>query len=228
MSNDFLFPFTETPTNVWGLKFKPSINSGFDALDWSDKGIVKGVSVALGEKFGQITIEFSAKNKKALLDVLTDLKMQGRLNSILEIGVFRSLEESSTRVILNNKLPETKYLGIDLVENNLSNIRDHSKNTFGLCCDSSNYDIILGYAKTTCGIEQFDLVLIDGYHSINQVMDDWRFAKNLAPKGVVLMHDSNFHPGPYCIYEAIDETLFDKEKTCVDPIDWGLAKAVLR
>lgn len=228
MSSNYLFPFEEKSTDIYGLKFRPSINKGFDALDWSDKGMVNGSPVFLGPKFGQITIEFSAKNKKALLEVLANLKEQGRLNSILEIGVFRSREESSTRVILNNKLPETKYLGIDLVENNLSTVRNHENNVFGLACNSSNYDIILKYAKDVCGVEQFDLVLIDGYHSIDQVMDDWRFVKNLAPKGVVLMHDSNYHPGPYCVFEAIDEKLFDKEKLCVDPIDWGLAKATLR
>lgn len=226
MSNNILFPFVERPTTIWGLKYRPTVNDSFDALDWSDQGMINGQPTSLGHKFGQIQIEFSSKNKQALLDVLNNLKSKNRLNAILEIGVFRSQEESSTRVMLNNKNPSTKYLGIDLVENNLAPIRNHAENVYGLACDSSNYEIILKYAKEACGIEQFDLVMIDGYHSINQVMDDWKFAQNLAPNGVVLMHDSNFHPGPYCVYEAIDESLFDKQKLCVDPVDWGLAMAV--
>ncbi len=225
MSNERLFPFTEQPTNVFGLKFRPTVNEDFDKLDWSNEGIVNGQVQSLGHKFGQIHIEFSDKNKDELTKIITELKLKNNLRSILEIGVFRSKEESSTRVMLRHKPWETKYLGIDLVENNLMPIRNPATNVFALACDSSEHDIIMDYAKETCGVETFDLIFIDGYHSINQVMDDWRFVEHLSPGGVVLLHDSNFHPGPYCIFDAIDEKLFSKEKLCVDPLDWGLIKA---
>jgi len=37
------------------------------------------------------------------------------------------------------------------------------------------------------------------------------------------MHDTNCHPGPVCVFDAVDEQLFSKTKFFEDKPDWGLA-----
>jgi hypothetical protein len=175
-------------------------------------------------KHDRITVEFSSENKRVLADVLDELKAKNKLNSVLEIGVFRSKAESSTKVILDNKLDTTKYFGIDLLEQNLVPIRDDSKNVFALCTNSSNLDEIMNFCKSH-SVEKFDLILIDGWHSINQVVLDWRFVEHLNDGGFVVMHDTNYHPGPHCVFDAIDETKFEKARRAIAEFDWGIATA---
>ncbi len=213
------------PTDIFGLKFRPSVGDSFDALDWSNLGNVNGQVVDMNYKHEQIKVEFSDNNKKALLEVMSKLQTESKLNSIIEIGVNRSGEVSSTVCMLGNKPKETKYFGIDLMEHNLSNVRNHEQNVFCLATNSSNFNEIMNFCRGH-GVDKFDLVLIDGYHSINQVMDDWRLVQHLNVGGYVVMHDTNYHPGPFCVYEAIDEEYFEKVKHFTDlDLDWGIAVA---
>lgn len=219
------FDYKETPTEAYGLKFRPTVSERFDNMDFSQTGIIDGQEVDLSEKHNLIKVEFSDLNKSVLVDVMNDLNSKGTLNSILEIGVYRSHGASSTSVILSEKPWETKYFGIDLLERHLAPIRNHGLNVFCFHENSSNAVSIMEKCKER-GVEKFDLVLIDGNHSINQVMDDWRFAEYVNPGGCVLMHDTNYHPGPYCVYEAIDEKLFDKKKFAEEEaLDWGISLA---
>ena len=67
-----------------------------------------------------------------------------------------------------------------------------------------------------------NLLLAARHPQGNEVWD------RLAPQGVVVMHDTNEHPGPFAVFEAIDERLFDKTKHCTEGPDWGIATAVRR
>ena len=78
------------------------------------------------------------------------------------------------------------------------------------------------------GLETIDLLFIDGWHSVNQCLADWRYTERLSPKGIVVMHDTNEHPGPFVVFEAIDETIFDKRKYCTEGADWGIATFIRR
>lgn len=73
-------------------------------------------------------------------------------------------------------------------------------------------------------VQNIDFLFIDGLHSINQVVSDWKYTEKLSDIGIVGMHDTNAHPGPYCVYDAIDETIFRKKKYCPNN-DWGIAFA---
>lgn len=220
-----VFDYVQLETDIFGLKFKPSIPSmnDLDWIDWirSDTGMK-----SIQYRHQLINPEFSSRNKKLLFDVMKELEADGKLHSILEIGVNRSREESSTRVILDNKPDNVKYFGIDLAEHNLSMLRDESKNVFCLATNSSNYEEIMNFCKSK-GTDSFSLVFIDGWHSVNQCCDDWRFVKNLEVGGYALGHDTNSHPGPSCLYEAIDEEVFQKKKhfTEFEDEDWGMFTA---
>lgn len=217
------FKYTEFPTDVYGLKFKPSIDSHMDTQDWISHGWFGDQLVDMTSKHSEIKVEFSDRNKSVLVRCLDELLAQDKLHSILEIGVFRSGNVSSTKVILDKKPLHTKYFGIDLNEGNLSPIRNPEANVFCFCTNSSNIEYILHECKTR-DTKTFDFILIDGNHSINQVMDDWRFTEFLNPGGICLFHDTSYHPGPSCVYEAVDEKLFEKTKYFQDVSDdWGVA-----
>ena len=219
------FRATQEPTDVFGLKFRPTINPASDAQDWLEYGWFDGKPVSMNHKHQRIVHEFSDNDKSVLSGVINELKSNNSFNAVLEIGVFRSGEWSSTKVILENKPLLAKYIGVDLNEGCLSPVRDSGRNIFCLCQNSSSIDEIMWFANNV-GISGFDLVLIDGNHSINQVMDDWRFAKHLNKGGYVVFHDLNFHAGPRCVFEAIDETLFEKKDWLPDEeFDWGIGTA---
>jgi hypothetical protein len=52
---------------------------------------------------------------------------------------------------------------------------------------------------------------------------DWKYVERLSSQGVVVMHDTNVHPGPVVVFEAIDEKIFEKVKYCTDGPDWGIS-----
>ncbi len=168
--------------------------------------------------------EFSEANKKLLAQHLWEVTKSDRgLLSILEIGVHRNGENSSTGVILDIK--QGKYLGVDIEDKSF--LDEPNKGIFTFQTDSSNYDDIVRKLEViNYGEIVLDFLFIDGWHSVNQVLRDWRFAELLRPGGVAGFHDTNAHPGPYIVFDAIDETLFRKEKFLEEDYgDWGISFA---
>ena len=124
--------------------------------------------------------------------------------AILEIGVDHNIQptdKSSTKIFLDNKTQETIYLGVDI--NDKSYITDHDKNIFTYQGDSSNIASVMNYA-TSIGIEKFDFIFIDGWHSINQVMKEWEYSRWLADGGIIGFHDTAVHPGPHLFLKYMD------------------------
>lgn len=143
-------------------------------------------------------------------------------HSIVEIGIARPSNgaQSFTHAILSKKMDEVKYLGIDIDDKTFLN--NSAKNIFTIQANSFEQDKIRSYMKEI-GIKKISLLMIDGWHSINAVINDFHYADMLSEKGVIVFHDINFHPGPMCILDCIDESLFSIEKYC--PNDWGMAVA---
>lgn len=163
-------------------------------------------------------VEFSQCNRHSLLQSFNEVK--DRAKAILEIGVCRNGGDSSTYVFLNNKKDETIYLGVDLESKAALNNAD--KNVYTLISNSSDIEKIMEYARSI-GVDKFDYIFIDGWHSINQCIDDWRFVEYLAEGGVVGLHDSNRHPGPVALVENINLEKWELERCCVGDQDNGIA-----
>jgi hypothetical protein len=160
--------------------------------------------------WGEITETAGVELAKAkFLNVRNDVK------SILEIGVNQF---GFTKTWLDNKKDDTTYVGIDVGDR--SYLNDPDKLTWTIQDTSSNYDG--NVAKfNSFGITEFDFIYIDGYHSINQVLDDWEYTKLLAPGGIVGFHDTNYHPGPHLFTTAINRDKWEVED--VSPKnDWGV------
>ncbi len=173
-----------------------------DSRDSEDRPLGDGI-VAL--------VEFSECNKNALLEAF--LKVKDTAKAILEIGVCRNEGESSTYVFLNNKHDHTKYLGLDLEDKTFLDSKE--KNIYTMKVNSSNY-IEIRNKSLQLGIFSYDFILIDGFHSINQCIDDWKFVKNLATGGIVALHDTTRHPGPVAIVENINTDIWNVERLCLE------------
>lgn len=162
-------------------------------------------------------IEFSDCNKNSLLNNFN--KIKDRAKAILEIGVCRNGNQSSTYVFINNKKDDTIYLGVDL-ESKVA-LNDLSKKVYTMLSNSSDIEKIMEYAHNI-GVDKFDYIFIDGWHSINQCIDDWRFVKYLAEGGIVGLHDTNKHPGPVALVENINLDKWELEQCCTENQDNGI------
>lgn len=123
---------------------------------------------------------------------------------ILEIGVDCNLtptEMTSTRTFLDNKLPSTVYVGVDLDDKSYLNNAD--KNTYTIQTSSSNIEQVWQFVESL-GITQIDFLFIDGWHSINQCLIEWEYTRWLSPNGIVAWHDTASHPGPFLFTHNLD------------------------
>jgi hypothetical protein len=168
---------------------------------------------------GGVKNEFSDWNRSQLTKYF--MKIASNAKAILEIGVCRNDGKSSTWCFLNNKNPETFYFGVDTEDKSfLDNDED---NIFTIKTSSSNIEDIMSFVKSK-GIEKFDFIFIDGFHSINQVLDDWKFTEFLADGGIVGLHDTNCHPGPMLFVDHLNTEKFNVEKKCTTFIvDYGIS-----
>ncbi len=97
------------------------------------------------------------------------------------------------------------------------------KNIHTIINDSSDYLINVERLKSI-GVEQIDILIIDGDHSINQVKRDWEYTRLLSPHGFVAFHDTSCHTGPKNFLPAINRTKWNViDNSC--PNDWGIGFA---
>ena len=202
-----LFTIKQLPGSIYGLTYQPSIEPEHD--DDAD---------FYGEYHRHVPREFSPANQEVLKKALLDTP---NLRCIVEIGVQRNpLPESSTGIILHNKPKECVFIGVDIEDkSHLANAADH---VYMLKMNSAERERVYK-VMDQLELETIDYLFIDGWHSVNQCLADWRYVERLSPGGVVVMHDTNVHPGPVAVFEAIDDKLFEKVKYCTEGPDWGIA-----
>jgi|APFre7841882654_1041346.scaffolds.fasta_scaffold93459_2 hypothetical protein len=142
------------------------------------------------------------------------------MRCIVEIGVSRdSWFESSSRVLIENKHPDCLYLGIDIEDR--SWVTNMGQNVHFTQQSSYNVENIVGIIQQL-GHEWIDLLFIDGDHSVNSVLTEWQFTQYVRPStGVIALHDTNYHPGPWCLMDSLDPSMFKGEKYCETVNDWG-------
>jgi len=164
-------------------------------------------------------IEFTDANKKMLKNSF--LQVRDKCKAVLEIGVHRNNQDSSTHIFLQNKNPETKYIGVDIVDKSF--LDNAEENVYTIKEDSSNYDQILSYLESV-GVYEIDYLFIDGWHSINQVLRDWEFTRILSKDGIVGFHDTTRHPGPKFFIENLDKDKWDVSICCQEDNGIGFAR----
>jgi hypothetical protein len=191
-----MYNVTKLPTDQFGMLYRPSLNTMNPLYDNAD--------YLYGTK--NVPQEFSDRNHQVLLESF--LSVRDHCPAILEIGVCRNGEKSSTHVFLENKLPDTVYLGVDIEDKSF--LDNYDENIFTLKTDSANFDTVVGYLKSL-DVDQIGYLLIDGWHSTNASFRDQRYCELLMPGGCLFMHDTSIHPC-LCVWDGLDPDIFDKTK----------------
>ena len=207
MSNIDQNLYVKTISNINGLSHLPSFkNESDNDIDWSPWFDV-------GNK---ISTEISDANKEALDDILRKVNVK----NVIEIGVARNNERSFTTQLLYAK--KGIYCGIDIEDKTFLN--DSLNRVYTIRANSHDQSTIRSYLNTI-GLEKCSVLFIDGWHSVNTVINDWKYTDLLDDNGVVIFHDTNYHPGPHLIIEAIDRSMYRVVKYCDGGFDWGISAA---
>jgi hypothetical protein len=196
---------TPQAINVYGLKFFPNLEPHVD----NDQDFP-----AFGWPSGP---EISSCNQEIVTQALEKIE---KCRAILEIGVNRNGAASLSRILMDTKPQDCTYIGIDLDDKSFLN--DPSKNIYTFQANSHD-QLNIRNKIDKIGVKQLDLIMIDGWHSVNTCVNDWCYVDLLSSNGVVMLHDTNAHPGCCALFHAVDETLFDKQRHCTSEADMGIA-----
>lgn len=195
----------QRPTTIPGLRFFPDMEPEVG----NDQDM---------PPFGWITnIEVSDCNLAVVSDVVRELGPH--LSAVMEIGVNRNGERSMSRILMDQRPPGSFYLGVDIEDK--SYLDDPEANTHTIRCSSHDQVKIRDYIRNQ-GANHLDLLMIDGWHSVNSCVNDWQYTDLLSPHGVVILHDTNSHPGCVGLYQAVDDEHWVKQRHCTDN-DFGIA-----
>lgn len=163
--------------------------------------------------------EFSKKNQAVLAEVVKSLP---NANLFVEIGVERrpNSPTCSTQILLGGRPDGCAYAGIDLRD--CAYLNQPLKNMRFIRTDCRNQKAINTVLDELH--PEIDLLFIDGDHSVEWCLTDWQLVNRLAVGGAVVLHDTNVHPGPLALLDAVDPEYFDVQIHCQDdPNDWGIA-----
>lgn len=148
-------------------------------------------------------IEISEAEHKVLKNIIS---MYTNPITIMEIGVFRNGKNSFTETILNTKLNDSIYLGIDLDDKSVLN--NDIKHIYTLRVNSFDQNTVRNKLKEL-NINTLNILLIDGDHSIEGCVNDWKYVDMLSNDGTVIIHDTSSHVGPREFVKFIDKNIFD-------------------
>jgi len=212
--NHMMYNWKCLPSSVLGLKYVPTTEPEFSDCEQrmfmeSGKEIVVPLCIRNKDPKYSSLVHDGPSVRQSHVDLISRTMCE-RIQNVLEIGinVYQKPLLSTTRAILDNKQDSCVYLGIDV--NDKSRIDNSGKNIHTMIKDS-NLRNEIRQRMLQLGMSTIDLLMIDGDHSIKTTINDWCFSEFLSPFGVVIIHDTNVHSGPRSLFDAIDETSFDKE-----------------
>jgi hypothetical protein len=203
--NGFQVDVAEVPTTIPGLLFMPQMRNFHNNEDWSR--FTKGRPVEVSHADYNLAHEVGA---------------QYMTHGIMEIGVSRNGAGSFTNALLTAKPDNIPYLGVDLDDK--SYLDNAEKRIHTIRSDSFNQLMVREKARSI-GMDKISILFIDGWHSVNAVINDWLYSDLLADNGIVFFHDTNSHPGPTVFLHAIDPTQYRVEKHFEDLDDFGVSVA---
>jgi hypothetical protein len=198
---------TQKPTMLYGLKFFPSLephcSNDQDSPNWG---------------WPTVETEVSDGNLKVVTDAIQ--KLGAGCTNVVEIGVHRNEGRSITNILMDTKPSECRYLGVDMADKR--KLDNPARYIYTLRANSHD-KVSVRSKMRTLGMKTIDLLMIDGWHSVHTCVNDWGYVDMLSPHGVVLLHDTNAHPGCVALYEAVDDNLFVKTRHCTELTDMGIA-----
>jgi hypothetical protein len=216
-----MFEIEKLPSDIFGLKYIPQIIE--DEVTGPDPNNRDCLEITVFHPYHtqgkNVRQEFSSQNHAILISEIE--RLGDDCQCVLEIGVNRFSDVSSTRTILNRKPNHCIYIGVDIDDK--SDLDSVDECVYTIKSSSENMHLVEELLRKF-DVEKFDLIHIDGWHSVNGVINDWKYVKYLSDWGTVLLHDTSVFPGPFVVYDAVDENLFDKTKYFeFDYSDWGIS-----
>lgn len=172
---------------------------------------------------GNIIYEISDCNRASFKEAFYSIK--NACTSILEIGVCNNDKNSLSHILIDEKRDDAYYFGVDIKDKTFLN--NHEKNVYTIQSDSADIEKIMSFVNSK-GVNHFDFIFIDGWHSINHVLKEWRFTEYLSNFGIVCLHDTNFHPGPKAFVNALNPERYILSKKCTEKDDWGISFIKIR
>ena len=166
---------------------------------------------------GNIIYEISDCNREQFIQNFNSVRHQ--CTSILEIGVCNNDASSLSHILINQKRDDAFYFGVDIKDKTF--LDKHDQNVYTIQSDSADIEKIMSFVNSK-GVSHFDFIFIDGWHSVNHVLKEWRFTEYLSDFGIVCLHDTNYHPGPRKFVNALNPEKYVINKTCLDKMDWGI------
>jgi hypothetical protein len=199
--------YVKNPSNINGLSYLPSFkNESDNDVDWPRWFDVSN----------EILTEISDANKEALDDILSKVNVK----NVIEIGIARNGARSFTTQLIYAK--KGIYCGIDIEDKTFLN---DGLNRVYTIRNNSHDQSTIRFHLNGIGLKKCSVLFIDGWHSVNTVINDWKYTDLLDDKGVVIFHDTNYHPGPKLIVDAIDRSMYRVVKYCDGGFDWGISAA---
>lgn len=193
---------------MYGLKYKPDLGSKF----------LNDLSFYPGEE-RVVHDQFSERNHMILSKYFEPMMDSAR--AILEIGVCDSGDYASMQTLIAMKHPDCVFLGIDVKDKTV--IADPVKNIYTMKINSSETEKVMKRLEALTWHRKIDFLHIDGWHSVNQILRDWKYAEFLSPDGVIAVHDTNCHPGPVELFKALDPDIFEGKTFFHEhDNDWGI------
>lgn len=194
-------------------------------------------------------VGLTERTENILKQHLTALLAKKEKINILELGVADGNNVSSTtKILISNKRPQDVYCGIDIIQKNAWNGENvniiHSPSEYidiNINRLNSLYtqrvepvDSIGDTFEMTPSIlpeesnivNEIDMLVIDGWHSMEQLYKEWQYTRILSNVGVVFINSVNLYPGPYYITKSIDDTKYDIYRYLSDVKDNGICVAV--
>jgi hypothetical protein len=194
-------------------------------------------------------VGLTERTENILKQHLTALLAKKEKINILELGVADgNTNNSTTKILISNKRPQDVYCGIDIIQKNAWNGENiniiHSPSEYidiNINILNSLYtqrveplDSIGDTFEMTPSIlpeesnvvNEIDMLVIDGWHSMEQLYKEWQYTRILSNVGVVFINSVNLYPGPYYISKSIDDTKYDIYRYLSDVKDNGICVAV--
>ena len=172
------------------------------------------------QKFGDV--EISICNQDIITKCAKYVKEFLPINNCtVELGVDRdrSNPNTSSKILLRNLIDHNFILFVDIADR--YHIVKNENQTF-IQMDSGNIDAGFKFLEEK-NIKNINLLFIDTWHSVNQVLKEWAWTKILDDNGIVVFHDSNKHPGPKEVLSKLDTKKWTIKKLCTQENDNGIA-----
>jgi hypothetical protein len=229
LNQRFKIIVSENKTNIDGLLFEPQIKTVYmsnlsdDDFDETSSEVNKIDNIDNNDEYAPfLSCTFPHEVSPQNYELVKQISKNYMTHGVIEIGVHRNGYGSFTHALLSNKPDGIPYLGIDIDDKSFLN--DKVKNIFTIQENSFNQDKVREYISEV-GIDKVSILFIDGDHSVNACINDWKYTDLLSENGIVILHDTNYHPGSFTILSSIDSSKYKIEKFFENQHDYGVAVA---